>query len=1198
MGSTVLKLEGTGGDLKEMSTTDENYLAYQAGLQLAAMGPTSAAALTTSASGATVIGSFSDTVYDQNVGDHGALTVTTTTTNLYQVDAVADTSGGDYRLPVEFIDNSGDYEIHELTQTEVNTLTDRLVSRIMTSEYPGTYRLGSSAPSGDYDTHLASVFSDTKTDGSSVAYNIYQRQTMSAPTAVRPVSVKRSSGRTGTYQGLQEMTDAQIKYTFGQEAKTRIMNGSDGVGTYQLRTSSQGAPVASGTWSARGTATDTRNAVADTDYSANYEGNYQSEFTADYTGEFTTTYGAVFTGNFLGNYTGNFAREFTADFSRTFTGNFTGNFDRIFTGTFTGNFVRDFTGNFLRDFTAAFAREFEGNFLRDFVGNFSREFVREFEGNFAREFTGNFTRDFTGAFDRNFTADYTGDFERDFTGDFQGDFTGTIPQNYTRDAQQVFLGNYTTDFNTSSTVGYATDFNISSNVGYARDFNTSSNVSYARDFNISSNVSYATDFNISSNVSYATDFSISSNVTSTTDSNVSSNVNSTRNSTNNSNVNSTRESQDNSNVFQIDVSSRAALTGWAVERVPNSGPAQLPYDYQHTLYWLGEKVHTFRNSGVLAYQGTVIDTTNGEAPSLFPNGILAPDGVVYYCSESPSVIGGYIGRAYVKIYSIKRGENTLTFSGAVKEEHGDLNPNNPVLFTRAAGPPRVHYTTNFTSGALEGTPNQGYYLGTNRVVPSGWPGGVNYQRLDGTFVGNFQGLEGAVVYSRLYIFYGLGREDQSYGSLPPAGSAQEFSNPSYDYINVNPASQTDYAGTTVVTYTGNFTGDFTGTSPAGNYVYGPIANAPAAPRPASRTGTFVGGGSPVTYTRTSTRAPTATGPATNYTGAAQAVYTGFGFTADVAPSFIQGAAYQGTFVGNYTGNFAGAYTGDFTGNFQREFVRTFTGNFDRNFVRTFTGNFDRNFVRTFTGNFDRNFVRTYTGNFDRNFVRTFSGNFDRNFVRTYTGNFERDFVRTFTGNFDRSFTGTYTGDFAGTTPAEFSGATSTQTSTDNYTAVSTRTFDSEFTTDFTQDFTTDSTVTSAANSTINSVVESTSTYTSDFTTVSVSEFERAYTSDFTTVFTTASTADSTTDSTGSSTRDSQRNTDQIFTREFQSIYTRDSQRTTTVDSGTSRDSNFSRISTRDFVAEFVGDYVGNYVGSEIQASGTTIETYTLYVRTA
>ena len=53
-----------------------------------------------------------------------------------------------------------------------------------------------------------------------------------------------------------------------------------------------------------------------------------------------------------------------------------------------------------------------------------------------------------------------------------------------------------------------------------------------------------------------------------------------------------------------------------------------------------------------------------------------------------------------------------------------------------------------------------------------------------------------------------------------------------------------------------------------------------------------------------------------------------------------------------------------------------------------------------------------------------------------------------------------------------------------------------------------------------------------------------------------------------------------------------------MDSGASRDSNFSRISTRDFVAEFVGDYVGNYVGSEIQASGTTIETYTLYVRTA
>ena len=33
------------------------------------------------------------------------------------------------------------------------------------------------------------------------------------------------------------MSDAEIKYTFGQRAKTRIMNGNKGVGTYILNSS-------------------------------------------------------------------------------------------------------------------------------------------------------------------------------------------------------------------------------------------------------------------------------------------------------------------------------------------------------------------------------------------------------------------------------------------------------------------------------------------------------------------------------------------------------------------------------------------------------------------------------------------------------------------------------------------------------------------------------------------------------------------------------------------------------------------------------------------------------------------------------------------------------------------------------------------------------------------------------------------------
>ena len=131
-----------------------------------------------------------------------------------------------------------------MTDAEVSALVDRLNSVIFTNDYP-TYKLATSAPSGDYTEKIAGLFTDTKVNSSGNAetvntYNLYRRTAMT-PTAIRPVALKkRSSGGSGTFQGIQEMSDAEIKYTFGQRAKTRIMNGSLGVGTYLIKSATQG----------------------------------------------------------------------------------------------------------------------------------------------------------------------------------------------------------------------------------------------------------------------------------------------------------------------------------------------------------------------------------------------------------------------------------------------------------------------------------------------------------------------------------------------------------------------------------------------------------------------------------------------------------------------------------------------------------------------------------------------------------------------------------------------------------------------------------------------------------------------------------------------------------------------------------------------------------------------------------------------
>src|SRR6056300_304634 len=152
MGTTTLKLEGTNGDLKEITTTEENYLAYQAGLHLSALDSSDVSTLTQVSTNNTLIGTYTDTTYDDAPGTHGFaagnVPVVSTTTSLYQKEGVADFSGDSaaFRYPTEFVDNGGTPELHELDSAELDTLTDRLTSRIATSEYPGIYKLGSSAP--------------------------------------------------------------------------------------------------------------------------------------------------------------------------------------------------------------------------------------------------------------------------------------------------------------------------------------------------------------------------------------------------------------------------------------------------------------------------------------------------------------------------------------------------------------------------------------------------------------------------------------------------------------------------------------------------------------------------------------------------------------------------------------------------------------------------------------------------------------------------------------------------------------------------------------------------------------------------------------------------------------------------------------------------------------------------------------------
>ena len=515
MSDLSLKLQGTNGDLQEFDSDGNKYLAYQAGLRLAESAKTEVAAITDASSGNQTIGAFTDTRFNQIPGTHGGLTQTTTTTTLYQTEGIAPETDSDIRNPIHYTDSDVP-EIHEMSSTEIDSLADKLNLILFANDYPGTYQLGSSAPSGDYDTHLSAVFTDTRTDAGPTTvtvntYNIYQRQTMTAPTKINAMTVKRSGGRTGTFQGLQAMTDRQIKYSMGQRCKTRIMNGAYGVGTYRLRSATQGAPSESGTWVAKGTAVDTRHTTTDTNYTQNFVGTFGQTFEANFTQNFTGTFETTFTGTFETVFTGTFETNYTTSaFSQNFTGNFETNFvgnpDINYVGDYIGNpnisyignpnidyignpnisyignpginytgnpninytrtssvttnqsygfvtlnYVGDFIGNPAINYTGNPNIDYIGNPNISYIGNPNIDYIGNPNINYEGDYIGNPDITFTGTFETDFTGEFVGDFigtfETDFTGTFETDFVGTFETNFTGD----FIGTFSQEFESTFT---------------------------------------------------------------------------------------------------------------------------------------------------------------------------------------------------------------------------------------------------------------------------------------------------------------------------------------------------------------------------------------------------------------------------------------------------------------------------------------------------------------------------------------------------------------------------------------------------------------------------------------------------------------------------------------------------------------------------------------------------------------------------
>ena len=274
MPKTPLKYK-SGSDVQEITTAEHNYLAYLAGLELeTASGTYSESVLgslgKTNQGGTDLsIGTFTNTRRDGDVGDHGssALNITTTNTVVYQQDA-AYSEPSNFRHPLYQHEVSNLIRIQEFNDADQLELGETLAGIIYANDYLGTFQLGSSAPSGDYDIAVANVMTDTRADDTSTVYNLYQRTSMTAPTEIDLMAVARGTSspfnaKTGTYKGLIVMSDAHRRETVKaclDRYLSTITSSVKPIGSYLIRTS---APSETGTWVEKGTILDKRNEIAE-----------------------------------------------------------------------------------------------------------------------------------------------------------------------------------------------------------------------------------------------------------------------------------------------------------------------------------------------------------------------------------------------------------------------------------------------------------------------------------------------------------------------------------------------------------------------------------------------------------------------------------------------------------------------------------------------------------------------------------------------------------------------------------------------------------------------------------------------------------------------------------------------------------------------------------------------------------------------
>lgn len=333
----------------------------------------------------TSIGTFTDTIRDDAIGDHPTDGATSSTTYYFKQVTAAASESITNRLV------GYDSAIKEMTDGDLDTdILDKVIDDMVTeTDYTvGQYTLAASAPSGGTWTSRYTI-TDSAQGGNTQIY-LWQK---TAPTssANSDLTSLKLSGSSAT----RMMTAAEIEQMV-PNFRNRIIDNN--IGKYALQETAPGT----GTWTQMGdTFNDTRQAVSGDAYAGSFGGTFAGDFTGEFAGTFADTYVGAKT--YTGGYTGAFSGEYAGNFVGTsaYANNFTGNYILYYSGFVGGNFAGTYAGFFTgaKTYTGAYTGEYNQVFTGDFVGTSA--------------YSGSYSGAYTGIFSDNFSGDYTGSYTGD-----------------------------------------------------------------------------------------------------------------------------------------------------------------------------------------------------------------------------------------------------------------------------------------------------------------------------------------------------------------------------------------------------------------------------------------------------------------------------------------------------------------------------------------------------------------------------------------------------------------------------------------------------------------------------------------------------------------------------------------------------------------------------------------------------------------